>query len=535
MFEDNSQNKPLSEVILRRSSESLYPDAKSGTKSRKKTSPPGKTTPDFEPIRRSDFPQTDALYPRVKKGRGLWWKILVSAAIIGVIFFGTQLFKWGGKIFQNNSPFSFFSSLGQLFISSDRPVAGEDKGVVNILLLGIGGEGHEGANLTDTIILASIKLSADKTQAESVSLLSVPRDLLARLPDGLEWRKINSAYAYGELKQKGQGAKWITNIMKDLAGEQIPYYGVLDFAGFRQAIDDLGGIDVNIQTSFSDSSYPDYRKGYLPTIRFNQGTEHMNGERALEFARSRHGNNGEGTDFARSRRQQEILSATKNKISKLHLTSISTVSKLLNNFADHFRTNFQPWEIKRLYDLLKNIKSENINSLSLDPSTGIVCSEILPENGAYVLSYCPGKNKTDIRNFAEHRFETASLTKESPKILIQNSTKTPGLASLAQNALQKYNFEITSENYPEKREFPLTTIYDLTNGSKPQTLNYLKNELSAYVASSQYPFEDKLSEPKPDFIIVLGADAPSKIKFLIEKNTPKTPPAKEPAGSVQKP
>jgi len=533
MFEDSIQNERLDEVVLKPKAES---SAQNRSRRESSHAHPPVSSREYYNAQKIDvstvFPKKSGRWRRLN-----YKKLLLTALGIAVfaviILAGFRIVSWGGKIFQNKSPFSFLSGFGQLFLSNDQPMVGEDKGVVNILLLGIGGEGHEGANLTDTIILASIKLADNKNEADQVSLFSIPRDFIARLPEGLEWRKINSAYAYGELKGNGLGAKWITDIMEDLTGEKIPYYAVVDFDGFRQAIDDLGGVDVYIERSFTDSSFPDYRKGYLPTISFKQGFEHMSGERALEFARSRHGTNNEGTDFARSRRQQKILAATKEKAGKLNLTSISTINKLMNNFADHFRTNLQPWEIKRTYDLLKNLKIENITSITLDPTTGIVCNEIAQETGAYILTYCPQKNKSDLRTFAARRFEISGLLKESPKIVVQNSTKTAGLASQAQNALRVYNFEITSENYPEKREYPLTTIYDLTGGAKPNSLEYLKTELSAYVASSSYPFEDKLLSPKPDFVVVLGTDAPAKIKILLEKNTPKTPAVKEPTASDQ--
>lgn len=534
MFEDSIQNERLDEVVLK-------PKADTPIKSQSRREPnlghlPVLSREDYGARKtgsRAAFPKRSALRRRLNYKKLLLTAIGVAVFAV-IILAGFKIASWGGKIFQNKSPFSFLSGFGQLFVAGDQPLAGEDKGVVNLLLLGIGGEGHEGANLTDTIILASIKLADNKNEADKVALFSIPRDFIARLPEGLEWRKINSAYAYGELKGKGLGAKWITAIMEDLVGEKIPYYAVADFDGFKQAIDDLGGVDVYIERSFTDSYYPDYRKGYLPTVSFKQGFEHMSGERALEFARSRHGTNNEGTDFARSRRQQKILAAAKEKAGKLNLASIATINKLMNNFADHFSTNLQPWEIKRVYDLLKNLKIENITSITLDPTTGIVCNEIAPETGAYILTYCPQKNKSDLLAFAARRFEISGLLKESPKVVVQNSTKTAGLALQAQNALREYSFEVTSENYPDKREYPLTTIYDLTGGAKPLSLEYLKTELSAYVASSSYPFADKLLSPKPDFVVVLGTDAPAKIKILLQKNTPKTPAAKEPAASDQK-
>lgn len=442
-----------------------------------------------------------------------WAGLLIAITAAGLVFGIYKFAQFGQKIFAGKSPLSFLSSFGQLFSASDRKLSGEEQGAVNILLLGIGGEGHEGANLTDTIILASIKPQTPPENTQ-VSLLSIPRDLIAKLPENLNWRKINSAYAYGEFKQAGLGAAWITDIMKNLSGEQIPYYAVIDFSGFRQAIDDLGGVDVDVETAFKDSAYPDYKGGYIPTVSFAAGLQHMTGERALQFTRSRHGTNGEGSDFARSKRQQKILLAVKDKASKLKLSSISTISKLLNNFTSHFKTNFEPWEIKRLYDLLQKTTKENIYSLSLDPTGGIVCNMIDENTGAYILSYCPGKNSADLKAFIADRFTLGMLFRETPRVEFQNSTKVAGLAQKAEVVLAKYNMVTSTANFPDATAYNLTTIYDLTNGAKPQTLDYLAGTLEAYVATSSYPFAEKLPSPKPDFVVVLGMDAPSKIGKL---------------------
>ncbi|MCL5435488.1 MAG: LCP family protein [Patescibacteria group bacterium] len=533
MFEEDTQSLRLDAIRLRRK------PIEAKTASRVVKAPTFPSPPEVQ-ITREKFSDLKELVaptekrlhqtrPRVKPfwmKKKLWLWIAAAAAIAGLAFGTYKFAQFGQKIFAGKSPLSFLASFGQLFTSSDRKLAGEDKGAVNILLLGIGGEGHDGANLTDTIILASIKPGATEAEAQ-IALLSIPRDLVAKLPDNLGWRKINSAYAYGEFKKPGLGATWITNIMQNLSGEAIPYYGVIDFSGFKQAIDDLGGIDVNVERSFQDSAYPDYKGGYLPTIKFETGLQHMNGERALQFARSRHGTNGEGSDFARSRRQQKILVATRDKAGKLKLSSLSTISKLLNNFADHFKTNLEPWGIKRLYDLIHNVKDENIVSLSLDPTGGIICNMIDENTGAYILSYCTGKSSADLKTFIADRFTLGVLFKETPKVEFQNSTKVNGLAQKAETVVGRYNMETTTANFPDSAVYSLTTIYDLTGGKKPRTLQYLTDTLGSYVATGPYPHLDKLPEPKPDFVVVLGADSPSKIETLYQDML-KRKPAAEP-------
>lgn len=190
-------------------------------------------------------------------------------------------------------------------------------GRINILLLGIGGGTHDGADLTDSMIVLS--LSATDTSAAVVSL---PRDIWS---DTLK-DKINSAYHYGEEKKKGGGLILSKVVAEDVIGMPIQYSILFDFSGFKKVIDTLGGIDIAVSQSFTDTEYPtpgrerdscpgdSTNRCLYETVHFDEGTQHMNGDRALIYARSRHAEGSEGSDFARSRRQQEILVAMKNTI-----------------------------------------------------------------------------------------------------------------------------------------------------------------------------------------------------------------------------
>ncbi len=199
-------------------------------------------------------------------------------------------------------------------------------GRVNILLLGIPGGSHDGADLTDTILVLSFH---EKNQ--SLAMISVPRDIWS---DTLK-DKVNSAYHYGELKSRETGSAsgrkkgglvLSKAIVSDMVGLPIQYALVLDFSGFRKVIDLIGGIEVNVPASFTDAEYPvpgkendecggdtEFRCRYEP-LHFDGGIQVMDGNRALQYVRSRHAEGDEGSDFARSRRQQEVILALKAKL-----------------------------------------------------------------------------------------------------------------------------------------------------------------------------------------------------------------------------
>lgn len=263
-----------------------------------------------------------------------------------------------------------------------------DRGNINILILGIGGGKHEGPELTDTIIFASINPA--KNQA---SLISIPRDLWVPDIKG----KINKAYSIGQEKNN-QGLLLSRAVVEKITGENIDYSVVIDFSGFVKLIDHLGGIDVEVARTLDDYSYPiegreddacghtdeeiealSERIATSSAIMFEEfscrykhlhveaGKQHMNGQEALEFSRSRHGINGEGTDFSRSRRQQEVINAIKAKTLTLGiiLNPLKVVG-IFNILKDNINTDIQIAEFDDFINLGQKMQDANINSFVID-------------------------------------------------------------------------------------------------------------------------------------------------------------------------
>lgn len=254
-----------------------------------------------------------------------------------------------------------------------------ENNTLHILLLGIGGGKHEGPDLTDTIIVAHIDQKKNKIQ-----LFSLPRDLW--VPD--LGSKINTAYAYGQEKQH-KGILLSKSAIKKIAGTPIDYVVVIDFSGFVKLIDYLGGIDVFVKHSFDDYQYPIEGKendlcGHstdeltqLSTassalaafpcrykhISFSAGNLHMNGQTALEFVRSRHAQGAEGSDFARSGRQQEVIQALKNKVLSLGLLlNPVKVLGVYNIIKGNINTDIQPEEYDDFIKLSRKMNKAEIKT-----------------------------------------------------------------------------------------------------------------------------------------------------------------------------
>lgn len=455
-----------------------------------------------------------------------------SLKIIGflAIFLITSLAVFSSQVLvSEKGSSSWFSNLPiikkirNLAESADRQLKGEKDDRINILLLGIGGAQHEGGNLTDTIILASLEPSTKK-----VSLISIPRDL--SIPtEGMAQQKINAINAYAEMKEAGSGGIAISQALSDLLQIPIDYYVRIDFKAFVDLIDEIGGVTVNVENTFDDYSYPikgkeedeDYESRF-EHLHFDKGPLHMNGELALKYARSRHGTNGEGSDFARAARQQKIIIAVKNKLlSAKNIFKPTMITNITKNFQKNISTNLQIWEIIKLWDIFKNVQREDVINRVLDNSPNGLLFDSRNEQGAYILSPQSG-DFAEIQYFVNNVFSDAPkelktlVTDERATIEIRNGTWINGLATQTALDLEKYGFIITRTGNSSRQNFQKSVIYDLSYGEKPRSLSILKEKTEANVSLGlpdwlinelSQDLKNEANPIKPDFVLILGQNA----------------------------
>lgn len=251
------------------------------------------------------------------------------------------------------------------------------QGRTNILLLGMGGEGHETKDLTDTIIFLSINQASGKTL-----MLSLPRDIWVPSMRA----KINTAYHYGEGKEPagpdqpvGGGLILAKAAVSEILGQPIHYSVVLDFAGFVKAVDVLEGVEIEVERSFDDYRYPIPGKenddcGGDPEfacryeqLHFEASWQTMDGQRALKYVRSRYAEGEEGTDFARSRRQQRLLLAIRDKIFSPKIIFRPTkLTELIKVLKQSIKTDVTPNDYPTLAKLALKFKPERMQTEVLD-------------------------------------------------------------------------------------------------------------------------------------------------------------------------
>ncbi|MCK5085432.1 LCP family protein, partial [Candidatus Parcubacteria bacterium] len=260
---------------------------------------------------------------------------------ISITVFSYEMFSAGQKIFSTDKEQgSIIKQFRELVFNPTKELKGEENGRVNILFLGIGGESHHGGELTDTIMIASIK--PDEKEA---ALLSFPRDMYVQIPETNINTKINAIKIFGDKSTKKNGIDLIKKVAQEISGLDIHYYVQLDFQGFTKVIDDLGGIDIYLETAINDPTYPNFNRGYDP-FYIEEGWHHLDGATVLKVARSRHSKMG---DFDRIQRQQIIIKSTKQKVfEKYTKFDIITFKNILDSLSDNMRTDIQIKELPRL-------------------------------------------------------------------------------------------------------------------------------------------------------------------------------------------
>jgi len=415
--------------------------------------------------------------------------LVIVIILIGLAFATKFVLSVNSTNELSGKKISFFEQIKNIISKPDDKIKGEEADRINILLLGIGGSGHEGAYLTDTIILASLKPSLGE-----VAMLSIPRDLLVEFPK-YGWRKINNGIFFGqESNYPGSGEALMAKVVSDITGLPIHYYGRIDFAGFRKIIDDLSGLDIYVENGFTDYQYPDYKFGYQ-TISFKKGWQHMSGERALQYVRSRHGTNSEGSDFARSKRQQKVLLALKQKLLSFGtLLNPNSIVNALDDLGDHNKTNLQLWEILRLAKLGKDINQNQIITQVLDSGTSSPLYASTTEAGAYVLQPKAG-DFSEVQFIAKNIFTMNSISRENASIEVKNGTSYTGLAKKIADELIALNYNVTGISNVKDGNYEKTVIYDLSNGQKPYTMISLRDRLDANIATTIPTFLTTPTQP----------------------------------------
>jgi LCP family protein required for cell wall assembly len=232
---------------------------------------------------------------------------------------------------------------------------------INIVLIGVGGPTHpgEGKNLADAIMVLSLKPS--KRQA---ALISLPRDFYLKI-GRFGMHRLNAAHGLGEDNgYPGGGPALLMDTAEQIVGEPMHAYIRIDFAAFEKIIDELGGVDIYVYRPFYD---------YLFKDQFNAGWQHMKGKRALRYARLRYIKaSAEGNNFARELRQQQVISALRDKMSHLTPQQALRLVQVARTVSKYTDTNLTTGQMIDLYSMFHDMDRNNIRHVSMAPFTTII-------------------------------------------------------------------------------------------------------------------------------------------------------------------
>lgn len=430
---------------------------------------------------------------------------LSAAAIVVVLTFGGLLFSQGylklHKVFKGSAA---SAAALQANVNPDL-LKGEGSGRINILLLGRGGPNHDGPDLTDTMMLASVDPVNHTT-----TLVSIPRDLWVNVPNQGNM-KINAAWETGEFKYLGKVAPGSTDpkairsgfdmadqTVESVMGVSVDYNVLVDFQAFQQAVDTVGGVDVNVPTDLIDPTMA-WENGNNPVLA-KAGQDQFDGKQALIYVRSRETT----SDFARAQRQRDVLMALKSKVDTLYtLSNPLKLSGLMSDFGNNVQTDLSLKDASRLYGILKGVDVSKIGSTSLDqPPTPYITtanlagqSVVLPKAGMFSYG--------DIQQFIRGQLKDPYIMKENAKVAVLNGTDTPGVATHVANQLKSYGYNVIFTGNTNNSGWSSTQVVQLDPKDK-YTKNYLEQRFNAKVIT-KLP-DNSIDANGADFVIIVGSD-----------------------------
>lgn len=457
--------------------------------------------------------QTKKGHPRLRKFVKRTSIVIVVLVLVVSGWLGWKVFHATNKVFGSGS-----NLLG--FLSS-APLNCENTGRCTILLAGNSADdpGHDGANLTDSIMIVSINM-----QTHQAFMLSVPRDLYVQIPGGGSG-KINEVYPDGQAQhfsEPGYASGGMGLLEKTVSkdfGIPINYYALIDYSAIKDAVDAVGGINVDIQSQDPRGLYDpsiDYAT-HGPLVKLSNGWHNIDGEQALDLARARGDSYRSygfaGSDFERAQNQRMMMVALKDKVTtSTVLANPIKLGELFDAIGNNLHTDLSTSNIRRMYDLSKQISSNNIKSYGLNDATVSgkqhvdLLKNYLTPNGEDALTPAAGPNDfSQIQLYIKQLTSNNAVVNEAASVVVLNGSNTTGLAAAEAQVLTNKGIQVaaTGDAPASVSNQAANVIIDNSGGKDPATLNALKSTFNATTTtnatiSSNYP--------NANFILILGTN-----------------------------
>ncbi len=390
---------------------------------------------------------------------------------------------------------------------------------INVLLLGYGGAENDAPYLTDTIMV----LSVDPANGRAMEV-SIPRDLEVGIDAfsdrKVQSQKVNSAYEIGMddggwpgkrpefTRAKDRGGKLATQTVGAVSGLRFDGYVAVDFKAFRDLVDAVGGVQVCLDGPLDDPQYPNANNGYIRGgIHFKAGCQQVNGEQALQLARSRHAiEAAEANDFARAKRQQLLLNAIRKKA-----TSAGTIGRagsLMDALQKDIDTSLSLTDLKALADWQAKIPDGAVGR------AGISAEDFLGEyylrrgtcGDFYAYTLCPEDPSFQVlRSYFAGMLVDPKVLHEGASVQMVNGSRTlDDLADRVSHSLQPLGFKIAEPTRTRAAE--KSVVYDYSGGRYPLTTKWLATYFNATVVTPTGATPPTPNPPSGGIAVVLGHD-----------------------------
>jgi LCP family protein required for cell wall assembly len=447
-------------------------------------------------------PRPDQQPPDVRKGRRFNPLLIFGIALFGVAAFYVLLIvvTMADDIFLPGNEIKIGIKLPG--VDGDDPEVADINQRINILVMGLDrrvGVPENTAARTDSVFVLTID-----PYSKTGGVFSIPRDLLVEIPNGAggyHTDRINVVWETGEFVYKdypGGGPGLIKDTIEKNFDIPIDNYVILDFADFISLVDEVGGVDIDVPQYEADFNYTDCVgcPGYA--VEFLPGPEHMDGQRALAYARIRKSSN----DFRRIERQQLVIQATAEKAVSLDLlVEPGKALSLYNAYKDAVQTDISDLRIPGLAKLAQQVGADNITMVSIASATypcGSGCT------GAVLLADWDKVEELKAQVFADGKIQA-----EGALVELQNATEQPDLAEEVAGFLRKHGIPEQDLLLSDAAiAHSNTLIVDLSG--KEYTARKLAEWLEIpgdRIIESLDPAAADFAGATGDIIVVLGPDA----------------------------
>lgn len=400
---------------------------------------------------------------------------------------------------------------------------------ITFLLLGVDQRPDDPSPLrTDTMIVVTVQ-----PETNQVGMISLPRDLFVPIPEYQYSGKINTAYYLGEVnKYPGGGGALAKKTVSEFLGYPVDFYVKINFDGFIEAIDAIGGVDVVVPKTLHDEEYPTIDYG-IETFHIEAGPQHLDGATALKYVRTRHADD----DFQRSKRQQQVLLAIKDKLVENKLLTPVRLLELLRVVSNSVDYDIPATRLPNLLALASRVQLDQIEQLVVDTRYAQVDANsrfgwILVPNREklrpavdqiFLAQAAPAAEVIDVAALAQQQArQQAALARqqvfsgyqaqgellrqqlgaEGARIGVYNGTGDPTLTARAADWLQRQGYKVVEAKEASRSDYPRTAL--ITYGQTPVATEGLKEMFA--IASANISVGDRSAETDLDLRLIIGQD-----------------------------